>query len=337
MNPARPLLRHLAGAILLCSIANVTLAAPTAPISSPPTTTSTSLFSALRSPIIFRGDSTTAYRDPAAVYHDGVFHLYFTLATLDKDGALIVNTAQSESRDLAHWSKPAIFTPTDRRLNYSSPGNVIRYQNQWLLCLQTYPTPNGEHFGNQDSRLWTMRSADLVHWEKPELLRVKGPGVPVEKMGRMIDPFLIEDRADPGKWLCFFKQNGVSQSWSRDLRTWHFAGHMQGGENVCILPDGEDYVMLHSPANGIGVKRSRDLTHWRDEALLTLGQSDWPWAQGRLTAGFVLDLRREPRVGKYVMFFHGESKEGRKIHDAHAQGSLGIAWSDDLKNWAWPK
>lgn len=294
------------------------------------------IFAGLSSPILFQGDAATAYRDPAAIYHDGVFHLYFTYANLDADGGLALRTAQSESRDLTHWTKPDPFTPCDRKLNYSSPGNVVRFNNQWLLCLQTYPTPNGEHFGNKDSRLWTMRSADLVHWGEPKLLRVKGPGVPVDQMGRMIDPYLIEDRGDPGKWWCFFKQNGVSWSWSRDLEHWNDAGHMGAGENVCILHDGSEYIMFHSPANGIGVKRSKDLKSWRDDGLLTLGQREWPWAQGRLTAGCVLDLRQEPGIGKYVMFFHGESQAGRKVHDAHGQASLGVAWSDDLKHWDWP-
>ena len=93
--------------------------------------------------------------------------------------------------------------------------------------------------------------------------------------------------------------------------------------------------MLHSPDNGIGVKRSPDLRTWRDEGLLTLGQLEWPWAQGRLTAGFVLDLRREPEVGKYVLFFHGSGPEDeRTLFDTFA--SIGIAWSDNLHEWDWP-
>jgi hypothetical protein len=35
--------------------------------------------SAIPSPILFRGDATTAYRDLAAIYHDGWFRLSFTL------------------------------------------------------------------------------------------------------------------------------------------------------------------------------------------------------------------------------------------------------------------
>ena len=294
-------------------------------------------FAAIPSPVIFRGDAATAYRDPAAVYHDGWFRLFFTLVELDESKRPFELTAWSKSRDLVHWTAPKVFTPRDRRLNYSSPGNVVRFGDEWVLCLQTYPRPNGEQYGNAAARLWIMRSKDLENWSEPELLRVKGPEVPVEKMGRMIDPFLLESRAEPGRWWCFFKQNGVSRSWSRDLKTWTFAGRADAGENACVIPDGNDYVLFSSPPNGISVKRSADLEHWRDEGVLTLGQKDWPWAQGRLTAGFVLDLRRDPAVGKALLFFHGSAfpeTDPRGGFDNFA--SLGIAWSDDLKTWHWP-
>jgi hypothetical protein len=289
----------------------------------------------LRSPILFRGDEATAYRDPAAVYQDGWFRLFFTLVRIE-DGLPYSYLAWSESRDLAAWSAPVVLTPRDRSLNYGSPGNVVRFGSEWVLCLQTYPRPHGEKYGNADSRLWTMRSQDLESWSAPELLQVKGPDVPREKMGRMIDPYLVADKDDPGKWWCLFKQNGVSRSWSRDLKTWTYAGHAPAGENACVLVDGCEYVLFHSPENGVGVKRSRDLAAWRDEGVLTLGQRDWPWAQGRLTGGFVLDLRRDPRVGKALMFFHGSDypeEDPRGGFDSFA--SLGIAWSDDLKPWAW--
>ncbi len=292
-------------------------------------------FNALSSPILFRGDAGTAYRDPAAIYHDGVFHLFFTLVRAGDDGRPWMFTATSKSRDLERWTPPRILTPKDRKLNFSSPGNVVRFNHEWVLCLQTYPRPGGGKYGNATARLWIMRSADLETWGEPELLRVKGPDVPVEKMGRMIDPFLFPDKEDPGKWWCFFKQNGVSMSWSRDLRSWTYVGRAEAGENTCVLIDDDQYLLFHAPNNGIGLKRSRDLKTWHDEALFTLGQRDWPWAQGRLTAGFVLDLRHEPAVGQALMFFHGSGPEDeRTMFDKFA--SLGLAWSDDLKNWNWP-
>src|SRR5512135_3648979 len=127
------------------------------------------------SPVIFRGDATSAYRDPAAIYHDGWFRLFFTLVKIEADRQVYSYAAWSKSRDLLHWTEPKSFTPRDKRLNYSSPGNIIRKDGEWVLCLQTYPRPNGEKFGNETARIWTMRSRDLESWGQPELLRVKGP------------------------------------------------------------------------------------------------------------------------------------------------------------------
>ena len=96
-------------------------------------------------------------------------------------------------------------------------------------------------------------------------------------------------------------------------------------------PDDRRYVMFRSPHNGIGVKTSVDAVRWTDEGpLLTLGQAEWPWASGRITAGAVLDCRKVPGVGKYLMFFHGSSPID------FAPASLGLAWSDDLRSWSWP-
>jgi hypothetical protein len=183
-----------------------------------------------------------------------------------------------------------------------------------------------------------MRSRNLLDWSPPELLRVKGPHVPPQEMGRMIDPYLIEDKDEPGKWWCFFKQRGFSYSWSCDLKHWTYQGHASGGENVCVLVEDNEYVLFHSPSNGIGIKRSKDFEHWRDWGdLITLGQRNWPWAETRLTAGVVLDLRREPAVGRYLMFFHGVGPgRTRTMDNAFANCSIGIAWSDDLRRWDWP-
>ena len=108
--------------------------------------------SAIPSPVIFRGDATTAYRDPTVIYHDGWFRLFFTLVEIEPDKRPFSYTAWSKSRDLVSWSEPAIFTPRDQNLNYGSPGNVIRHDDQWVLCLQTYPRPHGEKYGNSDAK-----------------------------------------------------------------------------------------------------------------------------------------------------------------------------------------
>jgi len=300
-------------------------------------------FSGIKSPIVLRGDSRTAYRDPAGLYHAGTFYLFYTLVRTQADGRIYSYTAVSTSRDLQGFSAPRIITPKGQHLNFSSPGNVVRFADVWVLCLQTYPRLNYRRgdklrWANDKARLFIMRSKDLLRWSEPELLRVKGPDATAEQMGRMIDPYLIEDKDEPGKWWCFYKQHGVSLSWSYDLANWTYFGRADSGENVCVLVDDDEYVLFHSPGNGIGVKRSKDLKQWRDvNGLITLGQQQWPWAENRITAGVVLDLRKEPRIGKYLMFFHGGGPGKKKTQDnVDANCSLGIAWSDDLKNWSWP-
>jgi len=295
-------------------------------------------FKMIKSPILFEGDYKFAYRDPAVIYHKQVFHLYFTLVERAADGGIYLFTAYSTSEDLVHWTYPRKLTPRDRNLNFSSPGNIIRFDDQWIMCLQTYPTPNNETWGNATSRIWVMRSDDLLSWSEPELLHVKGPDVPIEQMGRMIDPYLLEDVDEPGKWWCYYKQNGVSMSYSYDLTNWKFSGAANSGENVTVLHKDDEYLLFHSPENGIGLKRSQKPDQWgADEMLITLGQDQWPWAARRLTAATVIDLTEDKKFGKYIMFFHGASMEGAQPkYNAHNNASLGIAWSDDSINWDWP-
>ena len=278
-------------------------------------------------PVFLAGDATIAFREPCGHHHDGVCRVWHTQVHGEAGGDWVAATGVVESRDLASWTQPRVITPLDRRLNYSSPGNVIRYDGRWVMCLQTYPTPDGGRIGDKTARVFAMCSDDLVEWDEPELIAVKGPDVARVDMGRMIDPYLIEDKDEPGKWWCFYKQHGASMSWSTDLERWTY---------VCLLIEEDDYVLFHSPKNGVGIKRSPDLRNWTDHGLLTLGQADWPWAQGRLTAGHVLDLRDEPAVGKYVMFFHGSSPEGCALQETHGHSSLALAWSDDLVAWEWP-
>ena len=289
---------------------------------------------------IFRGDAVTAYRDPAVYFEDGTFHLFFTLSKVEADGRNFGYTAQSESRDLVHWTEPRILTPRDQNLNYSSPGNVVKVGADYYLCLQTYPTPgsttNKVMYATGEARIFTMRTRDFRTWDEPRLLRVKGDDVPREKMGRMIDPYLVKD-AD-GRWHCFYKQNGASFSVSSDLVHWTYVGRTDAGENVCVIPaDGGGWLMFHSPPNGIGVKRSPDLVHWQDvPGLITLGQKDWLWARGRLTAGAVLDCRGVKGIGKYLLFFHGSGPKHEWEGDFSSSASIGLAWSDDLVHWSWP-
>jgi hypothetical protein len=305
------------------------------------TKSQSNILNSLESPVIFKGDDSTAYRDPAVLFYKNKFYLFFTLIKTEK-GKIYSYTAQSQSEDLKHWKPVKIITPKDQSLDFCSPGNVVRYKNEWVLCLQTYPRPDytadqKPRYGTADSRLYTMRSKELKNWTAPEILKVKGADVKFADSGRMIDPYLLEDKDEKGKWWCFYKQNGVSMSYSYDLRNWTFYGHTESGENVCVLNENNEYILIHSPANGIAVKRSSDLKSWKDSGNpITLGQKEWEWAKGRITAGTVVNLKGEKKVGKYVMFFHGSGPKTEQEGDFDRNASIGIAWSDDLLQWDWP-
>jgi len=304
-----------------------------------------SLLAKLSSPIILRGNDTTAFRDPILAWVNRKFMLIYSYVLTDPDQRVYWYTAWSTSTDLQHWSAPYIFTPKNQDLNYSSPGSLTKIGKDWVLALQTIPmndvhmTDEKVKYPEDASRLWTMRTRDFIHWSAPELLRVKGPNIAEKDMGKMIDPFLLEDKDVPGQWWCFFKQNGhVYASTSADLETWTFhPDPVATGENPEVIIDHGDYLMFYSPGNGTGVMRSHDGVTWReDQPSIVLGQKDWPWAETRITAGYVVDMRNIRGVGKYVLVCHsmgpGKARTNRNIL---ANCNIVIGWSDDLRNWGW--
>ena len=91
----------------------------------------------LSSPIVFQGDEKKAYRDPAVLYHQGRFHLFFTMVKTENE-KIFSYTAYSQSDDLIHWSEERILTPKDLSLNFSSPGNIIFFKgNGFYACRPT--------------------------------------------------------------------------------------------------------------------------------------------------------------------------------------------------------
>jgi hypothetical protein len=295
---------------------------------------------AIESPIIIMGNDKTGFRDPALVYHEGVFYMYYSLVLTEEDENIYWYVAYSKSEDLVSWTDPVIITPKDQNKNFGSPGNIIRFNDEWILCMQTYVMPGYTRkdklrFGNKSCRIWITRSKDLENWSEPEMLWVKGDSV---DPGHMIDAYLLEDKDEKGKWWCFYKQNGASYSYSYDLKHWFYQGSVKSGENVCVLIKDDEYYMMHSPEKGMGILKSRDLKEWItvDEENI-LGQKDWEhWAGQRVTAGFVMDLRNDPRVGCYLLFYHGQGPAPKTTEIINSGTDIGIAWSDDLINWKWP-
>ena len=304
-------------------------------------------FSAIATSQILPCTESVGYRDPAAVFHEGSVYCFYSYVEKGEDGWTYFRLGVSISEDLVHWRGPYLLTEADRRFNYSSPGCVIWVGDEFVMCIQTYPTQNNapdQVCGDQTSRLYLIRSKDLLHWSEPELMRVHGDDVAEADMGRMIDPYIVRDIHDEGRYLVFYKQHPkgmphdktdtgypveyMCYSSTRDLKHFQYEGYVECGENVCVLPWQEGYRIYNSPQNGVACLLTKDFIHYEREAPLIFGQKEWPWAQERLTAGFVLDGRNEPGVGKYLMFFNADAPE----HFPFC-ASVGIAWSDDLVNW----
>jgi len=233
--------------------------------------------------------------------------------------------AMSRSADLQHWSQPVFLTVKDRNLNFCSPGNVIRQGDEYILCVTSYPMPLPFAecpVANDTARVFTMRTRDFKTFSPPQMLLPKGD-TPADLLGRMIDPYLL--RRDDDYYL-FYKQNGASFSRSRDLMHWQYLGHADVGENVCILPFDGQYLMLHSPQNGIAFAKSADLLHWQEWRTTTLNQSEWPWANKRLTAGFAMETENGEKH-RYAVFFHGSSD---CCPETHGHASVALVFTDNF-------
>lgn len=277
--------------------------------------------------LIFKGNDRFAYRDPACYYFGGAYRLFFTVSEKE-DGYMYNRIGYSQSKDLLNWSEPVIITEKNLNLNFCSPGNIIRRGDEYIMCFTSYPMPFRyevrDHAG-ESARLFTMTTTDFESFSEPEMLLVKGD-TKAEELGRMIDPYIMEK---DGEYYIFYKQNGVSLSRSRDLKSWEYLGHTEGGENACVVEHEGEYLLIHSPHNGIGFKKSKDLLNWSEYGHTILLQPDWEWARNRLTAGFA--MRAENGFAyKYILFFHG-SENGDP--ETHGNASLAVAFTNDFKKF----
>ena len=271
-----------------------------------------------------------ASRDPALHYHGGVLRCFYT--AVDNTGLYV---DEIHSSDLINWSSPRRLT--ERGLNFSSPGNVIRAGDKWLLCVQSYPILPGERYGSEDSRLWTMSSENLIDWSAPQLINPEGCRGTWTDSPRQIDPYMVfwQDR-----YWCFYKTSGcLGLLVSEDLRNWSEAvpdrpvisrDQTPDGatvENPCVINLGDSFLMFFARVGrerGIGVTQSRNLIDWEDIRYLDFPELSW--ADSGPTAAMVLDMRDSH--GFWLMAFHGERSDG-----AHGKAALGLAVSTDLENW----
>lgn len=126
-----------------------------------------------------------------------------------------------------------------------------------------------------------------------------------------------------------YMYNYVALSELTDLKSWKFLGNAEGGENACVIKQGEDYVLIHSPENGISFSKSKNLKSREEFSFTTLGQNEWEWANGRITLGFVLESPAEQKY-KYMLFFHGSPDV---YPETHGNATLAVAFTDDLKTF----
>lgn len=288
----------------------------------------------VRNPAIDHGASV-ALRDPALLCHDGELWCFYTIAS-PQDNAYKLSVGVSRSRDMKTWSSQCVIP--DSPLNFSSPGNVLRIGSEWIMCIQSYPVDPGNVWGNENSRLWLVRSGDLISWSQPEPIQPDGCLGAWTTSKRQIDPYLVEYA---GQYWCFYKNSGqIGALISNDLLTWTEADPKKpvlssrdtpdGAtlENPCIVTTDEGFAMFFSPCRkgrGIGVAYSEDLLRWQDVHYVDFPAM--PWADAGVTAAMVLDLRRELNV--WLMGFHGERSDEKNAHSA----AIGFAWSTDMKTW----
>ena len=279
-------------------------------------------------PVVFIGDEKIAYRDPACYYYNGEYHLFFTFSE-KKNGYRYNRVGHSVSSDLRIFSEPEFITVKDCAQNYCSPGNVVKYGDEYLICVTSYPmkVPYSEKScADETARLFFIKTKDFKSFSSPERIYPKGRENTNE--GRMIDPFVFEKAK--GEFLLFYKQNGVSVSRSTNLCDWDFIGHTDGGENACVIENDGRYLLIHSPQNGIGIKESYDLKAWKDVGVYTLEQKQWEWASGRLTAAFAMRAKTACSY-QYIVFFHGSRADSTP--ETHGAASLAIAYTNDFVSY----
>ena len=295
-----------------------------------------------------------AIRDPAVIYHNGLYHVYHTYVDFRRQGNIYISTFMRTTPDFMKWS-PAreVFGGPN---HYSSPGNVFRHpvNGRWTICIQSYPFVAGKDTGDDRCRLFLAESDDLLNWSLPAVMVEAGAGIKYNDCPRQIDPFVVLD----GKraW-CFYKTIGeLGLLVSEDgLKTWREAlpdrpaigrKHMPVGESVenpFVLRHDGKWWMFCSPCSKprkIAYACSDNLTDWPQVQYLDFPEQ--PWAQHGPTAPSILDLNEIRKTGsdniegseghRWLMVFHGDCEPRRSGHEA----VLGIAFSNDLVRWSVP-
>ena len=142
-------------------------------------------------PIVFQGNEKIAYRDPACYYDNGKYHLFFTVSEKE-NGYMFNRVAYSMTEDMEHFTEPVYITEKDNTKNFCSPGNVIKHDDEYLLCVTSYPMPYPfaqKPSADDTARLFFIKTKNFLSFSAPERIYPKGENN--ENDGRMIDPFVF--------------------------------------------------------------------------------------------------------------------------------------------------
>jgi hypothetical protein len=297
--------------------------------------------STISNPVISRGANEAA-RDMAIFYEGGTLYCFYSSVTEDQQRYQWCLEV-AETTDCVNWSPPRRLTTSE--LNFSSPGNIIRHQNEYVMCVQSYPSKGGVGCGSEAARLWLMRSKDLVSWDEPKPMRPEGCQANWTESHRQIDPYIVEFE---GRFWCFSKTSGqFGLLVSEDLEAWEEASpdapalgqsDTPGGakiENPCAVRIDTGFAMFFSRCGEprkIGVAYSENLLHWHDAHLLDFPELSW--GPRGVSAATVLDLRTD--LGVWLMAFHGELERVDGAAGLSWGAAIGLAWSKDLEHWSVP-
>lgn len=271
----------------------------------------------LRDPSVYRGD-------------DGVHHLFYSRYS-NNDWTRPENwsVARVKTRDFIHYED-------DRDISgkgFASPGDLVRYQGQFLLPYQSYPeTP---------TRLCFSRSEDLIHFGDPEFFLEEAAHLPWNKAERVIDPTFV---VDGDRLHCFFvgtdreryktPTNLVGHAYTEDpsLKRWEITTQEEpligacseapdGAENVSVFREKDTWIMIYSEGlveQHLAFITSKDLLHWSGRQAIVLPRQ--AWMSEKYGAPYVW---RED--GLWLMILMGEN--------AGHQTTFGLLRSSDGLNW----
>jgi len=272
---------------------------------------------------------TLHVRDPAVLLADDRVHLFFTLFD---PSARTWHVASSTTQDFIHWTEVVKISPE----GYASPGNILNFQDKWVLCYQQY-----RQFPHTICLSW---SDDLVKWGPPIEVFNTGPKNAWNEDGRVIDPYMIEWEKT---YYCYYTGStrwgkpsgynliGVARSdnlidWE-DLSTekpiigveypWE---EPDGNENNCVIRHGDEWFMLYSASlmhQRIAWAVSEDLIHWQKGGLCQV--PPFEASRRRFGAPFLIEGLSEGN--RYLMIFQGEDEKGHM--------SFLLLESEDLINW----